>query len=219
MKIELSNIPFMSNEISADNHIDFPEGIHCICCRDSSILQQLFLYLTASASPASGHVRFLNYDVCALGEAYKNHLSYFRRYPLFPGTFPLFPYLTYTSLLQRLPANSAKQKAETLIRKMNLTADRNSLLSTLDFNTLNRIDLYQTLLSEAPIFILDDKYFPALNSSDYKEMQSILSAAVESKIIIILHQLNTHKIRSKEYLSIEKEDPLPDLPHTTYVFE
>lgn len=218
MKIELINLPFLSTDSPECSRLELSEGIHCICSRHAATLHQLFQYLTALSTPPKGHVRFLNYDVFKLGEAYRNHLSYFGRYPFFPDTFPLFHYLTYTSLLQRLPSDAAKQKADGLIWEIELNSERHSPLSALSPETLKRIDLYQTVLSEAPILILNDQHFPAPNSPDYNKMLSILSSSAETKIIIILHQFPADSDHSSPLAAKKEEDPLPDLPHDTYVF-
>lgn len=200
MELQCNHIYHNATWPLTDIQVTFSEGITCILGDDREgkrLLQQL---LTARQHPQQGQISFLGYDIAALGQAYLNHLSYPSQYPLYPPTLSLRHYLIHTSLMQRLSARAACQKAEALLWELGMPDLGSLTLNELPDSLRRRVLLLQTLRSEAPILILDEP-FRHIGPGERRHMEDILAQYLEEKIILIFTQ---------------KEDPFPDLPCCFY---
>lgn len=183
-----------------DIQASFTEGITCIFGDDREGKQLLQQLLTAKRRPNQGSITFLGFEICSLGDAYRNHLSYPGQYPMYPPALSLFQYLVHTSLMQRLSGKDACKKAEALLCELGIPELGSVKLQELSDSLRRRILLLQALRSEAPILILDEP-FTGLGPGERRHMDDILAQHLEEKIILIFTQ---------------KEDPFPDLPYSSY---
>jgi len=184
MKLELLHISKQKDCILQDITAEFAEGIHGLFGPDMAAKKQLFRYIEALEKPEYGQVRFLEYDVMDLGIAYRNHLAYLGRYPLYPETFSVYHYLVHTSLLQRLTIQEARQKALHILRDFGMEEIRDYTLDRLPESVACRLNLMQTLLSEAPILLLEDP-LRGLCDGDCHLTLNILGKYIDQKIILI----------------------------------
>jgi len=184
MKLELLHISTQKDCILQDITAEFAEGIHGLFGPDVAAKKQLFCYMEALGKPECGQARFLEYDVMVLGIAYRNHLAYLDRYPLYPETFSAYHYLVHTSLLQRLTIQEARQKALHILRDFGMEEIRDCTLDKLPEFVACRLNLLQTLLSEAPILLLEEP-LRGLCEADCRLALDILEKYKDQKIILI----------------------------------
>lgn len=181
----------------------FSEGIHLLSGSDTGIKTHFLNFLTGKKKPECGNIYFLGYDIFTLGRAYQNHLAYFSRFPLFPGSFTLSHYLIYTGLLQRLEPEQARGKASTLLQRFQLSSYADKTLDELSEPIKKRILLVNTLYSEAPILLLD-RLLCYTDDTDWSWMLPHLGNLQKKKIILI---------------SLEDTRTLEPLSCQTYLFE
>ncbi|WP_434310529.1 ATP-binding cassette domain-containing protein [Hominifimenecus sp. rT4P-3] len=181
----------------------FSEGIHLLSGSDTGIKTQFLKILTGTKKPECGNIYFLGYDIFTLGRAYQNHLAYFSRFPLFPGSFSLSHYLIYTGLLQRLEPDQARGKASVLLQTFELSSYADKTLDKLSESVRKRVLLINTLHSEAPILLLD-QLFCYMDDSDLPWVLPHLVSLQKKKIILI---------------SVEDTQIFDGISHQTYLFE
>lgn len=165
----------------------FSEGIHILSGSDANAKTLLLKLLTGRKPPDHGEIRFLGYNIIALGRAYQNHLAYLSRFPLFPDSFSLSHYLIYTGILQRLEPERARAKAASLMSCFDLDAYAGQPLGSLPDPVKKRVLLVNTLHSEAPILLLDNLFsYVSANSDAW--VFAHLQVMRERKIILISAQ-------------------------------
>lgn len=203
MELEMLQVSQDSDGIRYHFTASFSEGIHLLSGSDASAKTLLLSLLTGKNAPDHGEIRFLGYDIMALGRAYQNHLAYFSRFPLFPDSFTLSHYLIYTGILQRLEPDQARGKAFSLIRRFGLENFAGQTLGELPSAIKKRVLLANTLHSEAPVLLLD-KPFTYASADDLDWMFPHLLKLRERKIIL---------------MSVEREHLMDKIPHRTLYLE
>ncbi len=184
MKLECQQVIQTAQHRCFSFSVSFSEGIHLLTGPDTMAAGTLLRLLTGRRPPQQGQIRFLDYDIFLLGRSYQNHLSYFARYPLFPGSFPLEHFLIYSGLLQRLPSDAAREKARRLLDQFRLTAYSACPLGQLPKGLRRRLVLANTLFSEAPVYLLRHPFALAA-PEDFPWLAHRLEAIRQSKIVIL----------------------------------
>ncbi len=184
VKLECQQVIQTSQHRCFSFSVSFSEGIHLLTGPDTFAAGTLLCLLTGCHLPQRGQILFLDYDIFLLGRAYQNHLAYFSRYPLFPGSFPLRHFLIYSGLLQRMSPELAQEKAGHILDQLQLSAYASCPLEQLPKELRRRVVLANTLFSEAPVYLLR-RPFALAAPEDRPWLTARLEAIRQSKIVVL----------------------------------
>lgn len=91
------------------------------------------------------------------------------------------------SMLQEVPAHTAKERIETLLTQVNLTEERNKLVKNLSGGMRRRLGLAQAMINDPPILIVDEPT-AGLDPEERVRLRNMLSYFSKDRTVI----LSTH---------------------------
>lgn len=148
--------------------------------------------------PTSGSITWDGKDIFAMGGEYRRLLGYlpqdFGYYP----DFTVYDYLMYIASIKGLRPVTARQRAETLLRQVGLTASKNKKMKKLSGGMKRRAGIAQAMLGDPQILILDEPT-AGLDPNERIRFRNLISELAEKRLVL----LSTHIVSDIEYIANE----------------
>jgi ABC-type multidrug transport system ATPase subunit len=143
--------------------------------------------------PTSGRVLFEGTDTAAKPDALRRHLGYL------PQDFGVYPnltareFLSYLAAVKGLPARSARDRVDELLRLVGLTEAAKRPLGKYSGGMLRRVGIAQTLLADPRVLIVDEPT-AGLDPQERVRFRNLLSELAADRLVL----LSTHIVSDVE---------------------
>ncbi len=112
--------------------------------------------LTGFLMPTNGTIRIADYDIHKEPNKVKEHIGYL------PENVPLYDelnvieYLNFITKIRKVPAKERKQRIDSIMQKVGLIEEKNTLIKRLSKGYKQRVGLAQALVHNPQVLILDE---------------------------------------------------------------
>lgn len=174
----------------------FGHGVYGLLGENGAGKTTLMRMIVGILKPTQGQITCDGIPIGQLGGAYRNLLGYLPQDFGYYKDFTAIRFLNYIAALKAIAPDIAKERIESLLETVGLTADRNRKLKTFSGGMLRRIGIAQALLNEPRILILDEPT-AGLDPKERVRFRNIISALGKDRIVI----LSTHIVSDVEYIA------------------
>ena len=197
--LKISNLTKNFGDICAVKDISFSTSIGEVIALlgpNGAGKSTLMNMITGYLSPNSGTIEVMGLDCL------KNSVICKEKIGFLPEGSPLYPdmsvlqLLSYIAELKGIYGKEKKEKILEIAKKINITEILNQKIETLSKGYLRRVGFAQSILSDAPILLLDEPT-DGLDPNQKKDMRNLISSLGKNKTIII----STHLLEEAETIA------------------
>lgn len=190
MSITIQDLSKRFGDFYALDHVslEIHNGIFGLLGKNGAGKTTLMRILVTLMEPTDGEIHINDIPVHAKNaRRIKGIVGYLpQEVGFYPG-MTVYEFLYYMSMLQEVPARTAKERIETLLTQVNLTEERNKLVKNLSGGMRRRLGLAQAMINDPPILIVDEPT-AGLDPEERVRLRNMLSYFSKDRTVI----LSTH---------------------------
>lgn len=174
------------------------QGVYGLLGANGSGKTTLLRMICGILEVTEGRVLYGGSSIRDLGAGYRRVLGYL---PQEFGYYPEFTakrFLMYLAALKAMGKESAGERVEELLRKVDLSGEKNRKIKTFSGGMIRRLGIAQALLNDPEVLILDEPT-AGLDPRERIRFRNIIGSLSKERIII----LSTHIVPDVEYVADE----------------
>lgn len=200
MELKLIELTKTFQDMTAVDHVSYTmtNGVYGLLGVNGAGKTTLMRMLCTLLKPTSGQITWDGRDIFAMDGDYRKLLGYlpqdFGYYP----DFTVYDYIMYIASIKGLRPAVASQRAEQVLRQVDLSKVKNKKMKKLSGGMKRRAGIAQAILNDPKILILDEPT-AGLDPSERIRFRNLLSELAEERLVL----LSTHIVSDVEYIAGE----------------
>ncbi len=186
MELKISNLSknFGNKQVLDNINLTFNNGVYAILGPNGAG-KSTFINIVMRLMPAtSGNIEMNGYDINKNESEFLNSVGYMPQNMQFYKNFSGKDMLEYIGVLKGLSKKDASEKAEVLLKKVNLYNERNKKVGKYSGGMKQRLGIAQALITDPKILIFDEPT-AGLDPRERIRFRNIITNLSNDKIVII----------------------------------
>ena len=179
-------------------NIEFSNGVYGLLAPNGAGKTTLIKMLTTLVFPTQGEILYDGQNIIDMDEKYREILGYLPQEFGYYKNYTPTTYLMYLAALKGLDKATAKERIESLLKKVALEEVANKKMKKFSGGMIQRVGIAQAMLNDPKILILDEPT-AGLDPKERVRFRNLLSDLARDRIVI----LSTHIVSDVESIANE----------------